>query len=185
MLGLALGPAIAGGCGGAGGGVEAPVGAPGEATDELAVVTPARWIYHPREAPTASAALPLGDGRCVVATTEGERWLVPAGKGETCGGVALGTAVGAPEGGQRRSSGGPRSGAGPRWPRSWIRSRGRRTGRRRRRRTIRGRARGRAGSNRRTTSSRSARSPPWHSTTVTAATPRCARNIPSDQSAGE
>lgn len=98
VLGLALGPVLAGGCSGAGGGVEAPVGAPGEATDELAVVTPARWIYHPREAPTASAALPLGDGRCVVATSEGERWLVPAAKGDTCGGVALGTAVGAPEG---------------------------------------------------------------------------------------
>lgn len=97
-LALAVGLPASGGCGGSGGGVEAPVGAPGDAIDELAVTTPATWIYHPREAPTASAVLPLGDGRCVVATTEGERWLVPAGKADTCGGVALGTAVGAPEG---------------------------------------------------------------------------------------
>jgi hypothetical protein len=92
---LVLAPLVA--CGRSTSGVEAPVGSPGGAGDDHAITTPARWIYHPREAATPSDAMPLGDGRCVVATQEGERWLVSGGPGDRCGGAALGTAPGAPE----------------------------------------------------------------------------------------
>lgn len=99
-LGLWLCLGWASGCGpGAGMGADAPVGAPGETTDELAVTTPARWVYHPREAPSPTAVLALGDGRCVVATEEGERWLIRAvaSGGDRCAGESIGSAVAAPE----------------------------------------------------------------------------------------
>jgi len=87
-------------------GVSAPIGAPSPREADAASLSPATWVYHPSSVPVANAALALEDGRCVVVTGDGERWLVageqisttsPPRPGAACRGDALGAAFGAPE----------------------------------------------------------------------------------------
>lgn len=57
--------------------------------------SPARWASYPESVGTPTSTLTLADGRCLVLTDDGQRWLVdPADKSKPCTG--RGTASGSP-----------------------------------------------------------------------------------------
>ncbi len=57
--------------------------------------SPARWASYPEEVGTPTSTLVLPDGRCLVLTDDGQRWLVePTDKSKPCAG--RGTASGSP-----------------------------------------------------------------------------------------
>ncbi len=80
------------------GGATAPVAPPAEARPAAPSVTiesPARWVSFPQTVGVALATLILPDGRCLVTTDDGERWLITAkDKAKPC--IGSGSASGSP-----------------------------------------------------------------------------------------
>src|SRR6185295_13424643 len=57
--------------------------------------SPARWVAFPQTLGAAQSALTLDDGRCLVLTDDGQRWVVtPRDKAQPC--IGIGVASGSP-----------------------------------------------------------------------------------------